>query len=184
MDNDLKRCFIELSSKDDKLRFNALTTILEITDKPVDWVDEVWDDLNQKLDDENSFQRSIAIMVLCNLAKSDRENRMSLSIDRLLIHTRDEKFITSRQCIQYIWKVAAASPALKEKIVAHLEKQFQDCTGDKHYNLIRQDIIQSIKNIYDTDYDEALLEKLKKWLPLENNPNYRKKYELIIKSHA
>ena len=50
--------------------------------------------------------------MICNLAKSDREDRLSGSLDLLLAHTGDEKFITSRQCLRSIWKVAAARPGL------------------------------------------------------------------------
>lgn len=180
MDNELMRRFNELSSKDDNIRMEALHTILHMTDEKVDWVYEVWEDLLQKLVDENSYQRSIAIMVLCNLAKSDGENRMSEVINRLLSHTRDEKFITSRQCLQNVWKVAVVNPALKDKVIVHLEEQYINCTGDKHYNLIRQDIIQSLKFIFDADGDEMLLAKLQKLLQLENDLKNRKKYGQIL----
>jgi len=181
MDSAIRQKFIELSSKDDKLRMDALQAILRITDEKVDWASEVWDELLQKLDDKNSYQRSIAIMVLCNLAKSDDENRMSEAIDRLLSHTRDEKFITSRQCLQYIWKIAVVNLTLKEKVVTHLEAQYKTCIQDKHYNLIRQDIIQSLKNIYDANGDELLLDKIRMLLQLEDDLKNRKKYGQIVK---
>lgn len=176
MDSSIRQKFNEFSSKEDKLRMDALQTILHITDEKVDWVYEVWDDLLQKLDDENSFQRSIAIMVLCNLAKSDSENRMKGIIDRLLIHTRDEKFITSRQCLQNIWKTAIVDPTLKEKILAHLEIQYKNCTCDQHYNLIRQDILQSMKTISGELNESTILEKAYGLAQMEENVKYRKKF--------
>lgn len=182
MDSSIRQKFNEFSSKEDKLRMDALQTILHITDEKVDWVYEVWDELLQKLDDENSFQRSIAIMVLCNLAKSDDEKRMNTVIDRLLRHTRDEKFITSRQCLQNIWKVAAANPELKETVVTHLEERYMNCVNDKHYNLIRQDILVSLQNISENEIEKKLIDNIQRLLFLENDLKFRKKYEQVLKS--
>lgn len=181
MDNLVKECIDNLGSTDDNTRLNALQTILKITEDKVDWVYEVWDDLVCKLDHENSYQRSIAIMVLCNLAKSDSENRIEGILDRLLAHTRDDKFITSRQCIQNIWKVAAINNRTKTIVLDHLEKQYADCSEDKHYNLIRRDVIQSIRLLYDYEEDDSLLARAKEMIKMEKEDRYRKKYKAILK---
>lgn len=181
MDNLVKECIDNLGSTDGNTRLNALQTILKITEDKVDWVYEVWDDLVCKLDHENSYQRSIAIMVLCNLAKSDSENRIEGILDRLLAHTRDDKFITSRQCIQNIWKVAAINNRTKTIVLDHLEKQYADCSEDKHYNLIRQDVIQSIRLLYDYEEDDSLLARAKEMIKMEKEDRYRKKYKAILK---
>lgn len=181
MENAVKECIRNLEATDDQIRLNALQTILSITEHPVDWVYEVWDDLLQKLNHENSYQRSIAILVLCHLAKSDQENRLNASIDLLLAHTQDEKFITSRQCLQNIWKVAAANKTIRQKILAHLEQRFKACAGEKHYNLIRQDILQSIRSLYDTEKDETLLAMARTLMAEETEDKYRKKYQAILK---
>lgn len=181
MDKFVRESLVNLSSTDDKIRLEALQTILKTTDDKVDWVYDVWDDLVAKLENENSYQRSIGIMVLCNLAKSDTENRIQTILVRLLAHTRDEKFITSRQCILNVWKLALTGSRTKEIILAHLEKQFEDCTGDKHYNLIRQDIIQSMRLLYDIEKDDGVLKLAKEMVKQEKEDKYRKKYEALLK---
>lgn len=183
MNKTVKESIDNLASADDKTRFAALQTILKITDDKVDWVYDVWNDLVDKLDNKNSYQRSIAILVLCNLAKSDSENRMRECIHRLLAHTRDEKFITSRQCIQNIWKVAASNSYAREIVLNHLGKQFTDCVGEKHYNLIRSDIIQSFRLLYDYVQDDRLLSWAKDMAKTEKEEKYRKKYEAILQGH-
>lgn len=180
MNNKVRESIDNLASTDDKIRLAALQTILNITENQVDWVYEVWNELIDKLSHENSYQRSIAILVLCNLAKSDAENRMEEVLPGLLTHTRDEKFITSRQCIQNIWKVAAINPNAKRTILDHLEKQFAGCAAEKHYNLIRQDIIQSIRCLYDFEPDERLLALATKMTQLEKEEKFRKKYAAIL----
>jgi len=182
MDKEVKEHIANLDSTNDEIRLKALQTVLALTESRVDWAYEVWDDLFEKLSDENSFQRSIAIMVLCNLAKSDPEDRLHDSLDLLLAHTKDDKFITSRQCIQNIWKVATTSQQTRERVLAHLEKQFRECAEEKHYNLIRQDIMQSIKLLYDHEKDEALLTRAHELLVEEKEQKFRKKYEAILKA--
>jgi hypothetical protein len=181
MDKELRECFDNLGSTDDKIRLSALQAVLKITDARVDWVYEVWDNLFEKLDHENSYQRSIGILVLCNLAKSDSEHRLDASINLLLAHTRDDKFITSRQCIQNIWKTAAAGEQTRQIVLDHLERRFKECTPEKHYNLIRQDIIQSIRLLYEEEKDDALLIKAQQLVAQENEQKYRKQYETVLK---
>jgi uncharacterized membrane-anchored protein YjiN (DUF445 family) len=143
MDKNLRKSLNDLESTDDAVRMKAVKTVLAATDSRVNWIYEEWDSLVRKLDDENSFQRSIAIMVLCNLAKSDKEERMGKILNKLLSHTKDEKFITSRQCLLHIWKVAVAIQSMREKVIRHLETRFVECETEKHYNLLRQDIVTS-----------------------------------------
>ena len=182
MNKHIEKHIKDLSSTDDKTRLNALQTLLKLTEVLVDWIYEVWDLLLEKLENENSYQRSIGIMLLCNLAKSDHENRLKVSLDRLLAHTRDEKFITSRQCIQNIWKTAVANKTNREKVVKHLEKRFIDCATEKHYNLLRQDIIQSMVSLYESEGDDELLEKARTLIAQEPEAKYRKQYEAQLKA--
>jgi hypothetical protein len=182
MNKNIQKHIEELSSTDDKIRMDALQATLKLTESKVDWVYEVWDLLLEKLDHENSYQRSIGIMLLCNLAKSDVENRLADSLNRLLVHTKDDKFITSRQCFQNIWKVAVANKSNREKVLKHLEKRFVECADEKHSNLLRGDIIQSMLAVYQVDKDEKLFARAQALLAKEQEPKYRKQYEALIKS--
>jgi len=182
MNKNIKKHIEDLASTDDKIRLEALQSLLRITEAKVDWVYEAWDHLLEKLDNENSYQRSIAVMLLCNLAKSDVENRLGASLDRLLAHTRDEKFITSRQCLQSIWKAAATNQPNHEKVLKHLEKRFIECADEKHYNLIRQDIIQSMMLLYKRERDDGLLTRAQALMAKEQEMKYRKQYESLLKA--
>jgi hypothetical protein len=181
MDKSLKELMDNLGSTDDSIRFCALQSILKLTESQVDWVYDVWDDLFEKLDHENSYQRSIAIMLLCNLAKSDTEDRLADSLDLLLGHTKDEKFITSRQCIQSIWKIALSSKRSREEVLTHLESRYQECSDERHYNLIRQDIIQSLMHLYEEEKDDTLLIRVQDLILEEKEVKHRKKYKAILK---
>jgi hypothetical protein len=182
MNKTIQKHIEDLASTDDKIRMDALQATLKLTESKVDWVYEVWDLLLEKLEHENSYQRSIGIMLLCNLAKSDVQNRLADSLDHLLVHTKDEKFITSRQCIQNVWKIAAANKSNCEKVLSHLEKRFTQCADEKHSNLLRQDIIQSMLAVYKAEKDEKLLTRVRVLISKEQEPKYRKQYEALLKA--
>jgi hypothetical protein len=182
MNKNVAKHIEDLGSTDDKVRLAALHAMLQMTEAKVDWVYEVWDHLLEKLDHGNSYQRSIGILLLCNLAKSDTEDCLRSALDRLLAHTRDEKFITSRQCIQNIWKVGATNRSNREKVLKHLEKRFVDCFEERHYNLFRQDIIQSMFALHKQEGDDQLLERARALIQKEQNTKYRKQYESLLKA--
>lgn len=182
MDENVKGILENLASKDDAIRMSALQAILQLTDDRVDWAYEAWDRLLEKLNDGNSFQRSIGVMVLCNLAKSDDENRLGGDLPLLLAHTHDEKFITSRQCLQHIWKTALTHPANRKAVLDHLEQRFRECATENHYNLLRLDIIQSMRLIYDRVKDAAILSSAKELIQLETDGKMQKRYLAALKN--
>lgn len=180
MDKKTKSLVEDLASTNDEIRMNALQSLLKLTDSKVDWVYEVWDLLLGKLDNENSYQRSIGVMLLCNLAKSDSENRLAASLDRLLACTKDEKFITSRQTLQAIWKATTTKPN-RDKVIKHLEKRFVECEDEKHFNLLRQDVIRSFMSLYQETKDETLVSKAQALTAKEKDAKYRKQYEGLLR---
>jgi hypothetical protein len=181
MDSKITKLIDRLASKDDSDRFDALKSILIILESKVEWFEDVYHIMFSKLSDENSFQRSIGIMVICNLAKSDNANRIEKDLSNILKHTSDEKFITSRQCIQNIWKIAIANDNNGKTIIDHLKTLFVKCEGEKHYNLIRQDILQSLNEICKIQENTKLKTELSKLIEKESNIMYLSKYKTILK---
>jgi len=57
-----------LWSEDRELQNKAFLTILKLTDKPVDWAYEAWDEMLANLSHKDNHNRAIAAQVLCNLA--------------------------------------------------------------------------------------------------------------------
>lgn len=170
-----------LWSKDRDLQNQAFTAILDATDKPVDWAYEAWDQLVASLKSKDNHDRAIAAQVLCNLAKSDPEKRMIKDFDALLAVAKDERFVTARHCLQALWKIGVAGEAQCEKYVSGLEHRFQECAAEKNCTLIRYDILQSLRNVYDVVYDESLRAKAQDWMATEPDPKYRKKYATLWK---
>jgi len=181
MKSEIDALFVGICSKEGKERLKALNQLLKITENKVEWFEEKYDELVEKLNNENSYQRSIGIMLLCNLAKSDKNDKILSILPEIISHTRDEKFITARQCIQNIWKIAITNPQSGMEIMNHLKEQYMSCKNDKHYNLIRQDIIQSLYTIYCHNINEDLKADILNLIEREEDEKYKKKYLQIVK---
>jgi len=165
-----------LHSEDRELQNKAFFYILEVTDKPVHWAYDVWDEMVETLSHKDNHQRAIASQVLCNLAKSDPKNRMLKDFEALLAVTKDERFVTARHCMQSIWKVGAAGKKQQKKLVEGLAGRFRECIAEKNCTLIRYDIIQGLRKLYDAVKDEKVREKALALIETEEDLKYRKKY--------
>ena len=170
-----------LWSEDRELQNKAFFHILEETYKPVDWAYEVWDALVANLSHKDNHNRAIAAQVLCNLAKSDPKNRMLKDFDALLAVTKDERFVTARHCMQALWKVGVVGKPQQKMLVDGLEGRFKECVTEKNCTLIRYDILQSLRNVYDAVKDEKIREKALELIATEKDIKYRKKYSTLWK---
>ena len=168
-----------LWSEDRELQNKAFTYILEGTDKPVDWAYEAWDELLANLSHKDNHNRAIAAQVLANLAKSDPKGRILKDFDALLIVTKDERFVTARHCLQSLWKVGAAGKKQQKIYMEGLERRFKECITEKNCTLIRYDILQSLRSVYDAVKDEKIREKALELIETEEDLKYRKKYSTL-----
>jgi hypothetical protein len=165
-----------LRSEDKDLQNTAFFYVIEVTDKPVEWAYDVWDEMVADLSHRDNHRRAIAAQVLANLANSDPENRMLRDFDALLAVTKDERFVTARHCMQSIWKVGVAGKPQQQNLVDGLTARFNECITEKNCTLIRYDIIQSLRNLYDAVNDDAIKVKALALIETEDDIKYRKKY--------
>jgi hypothetical protein len=182
MDPITQKHWDNLRSNDGTLRFEALTAMLRLTDQRVDWAYTVWDELVATLRHPDNHQRAIAAQLLCNLAKSDPEQRMLKDFDTLMAVTRDERFVTARHSMQAIWKVAAAGTQQQQLVVDRLAERFRDCAAEKNCTLIRYDIVQGLRKLYDAVRDEQVREQALTLIATEEDGKYRKKYAGLWKA--
>lgn len=177
----MKKEFKKSKSKDKEERYEAYHNILKATEQKVDWAYEVWDQLLEDLLHKDNHQRSRAAQYLANLAKSDPENKMLKDFPRLWEVTKDEKFVTARHSLQSIWKVGLAGTAQKEMVMEYMVDRFKHCTDEKNYTLIRSDIIQNMRNLYDHVDDESIKKTAMELIETVDDQKYKKKYMGIWK---
>jgi len=179
MDKTVRTQIDNIRSEDGDLQNKAFTYILKVTDKPVDWAYEVWDEMVDGLKHKDNHVRAITAQVLSNLAKSDPKNRMLKDFEKLLRVTKDERFVTARHCMQSLWKVGVAGKKQQKVYMDGLERRFKECITEKNCTLIRYDILQSFRNVYDAVKDEKIREKALELIETEEDLKYRKKYATL-----
>mgnify|MGYP003576093088 CR=1 FL=1 len=81
---------------------------------------------------------------------------MLKDLNRIMAAIKDERFITARHALQSLWKVATASKALQKIVVDRLSRRFQECTTEEHGTLIRYDIQEVFRKLYDVVQNEKL----------------------------
>jgi hypothetical protein len=176
MDTFTRMAIGNIRSSDRGLQNQAFITLLAATDQHVDWAYEVWDELMADLRHSDNHVRAIAAQLLCNLVKSDPEKRILKDFDALLGVTKDERFVTARHCLQSLWKVGVVGKDQQDILLHGLERRFYECSAEKNCTLIRYDILQSLKNVYDVVKDEKIRGKSLALIETEQDAKYRKKY--------
>jgi len=182
MDKDILIYFTQVYSDDRELQHSAFMKLLEITDKPVNWAYEVWDEVVGSLNHKNNRVRAIASQILINLTKSDPDQRMLKDFNKLLAVTKDERFVTARHCLQSIWKVGVVGKEQQTLLMSGLVYRYRECFNEKNCTLIRFDIIQGFHNLYEQVKDEDIQTVALELIGTEDNLKYRKKYASLWKA--
>jgi hypothetical protein len=65
-----------------------------------------------------------------------------------------------------------------------LARRFTECASEKNCTLIRYDIVESLRKIYDAAPDERVKAKALELIDTEADPRYRKKYAGVWKGVA
>lgn len=108
-----------LNEKDDKLRYPALL-LLQSRSDCADDVYPFFDVFADKLNSDNSYQRSIGLMLMARNAKWDTLGKLDAAMDNYLNCVHDEKPITVRQCVQALLHVVPYKKNLHDKIALAL----------------------------------------------------------------
>jgi hypothetical protein len=75
MDKIIRTHFDNIRSDDPQEQNKAYYALIDVTDKPVTWAYEVWDELFEGLKHKDNHVRAISSQVLANLAKSDPQRK-------------------------------------------------------------------------------------------------------------
>lgn len=113
--DDLPQLVQWLTEKDDTIRYQSFL-LLQNRSLHFDDVYPFWNTFRQKLKSENSYQRSIGLMLIADNAKWDKDERLEDTIEEYLLLLNDEKPITVRQCIQSLCKIVPNKNQLHQKI--------------------------------------------------------------------
>ena len=129
-----------LKEKEDNLRYPAFLLLKQRSVISRD-IYPYWSIFCDKIANENSYQRSIGIMLIAENVRWDKECRLDDILEEYLSHTEDEKFITSRQTIQSIKIWIKKRPDLSQLVYDRLSSIKVDSLKETQKKLLLIDII-------------------------------------------
>ena len=181
MEKEIRVHFDNLNGMDSEKQYQSYRVLLDVTEQPVDWAYAAWDELVGKLTNNDNHLRTIAAQLLCNLAKSDPEERILRDFDAILAVTSDKRFVTARHTLQALWKIGLAGENQKKTLIAGYAQRFEECAQEKNCTLIRYDILVGMHKLYDGTNDATIKELALQLIELEQDEKYRKKYAGVWK---
>jgi len=150
-----------LSEKIDEIRYQAFLA-LQKRSELYDDVYPFWQTFAEKLDSDNSYQRSVGIMLLAENVKWDIDDRFAGTAEKYLSHCMDEKPITSRQTIQSISKWIGYKPQYRELVKTTLLQIDISSLKDTMKKSILLDIIGVLAEIQKIERSNDITEYLAK----------------------
>ena len=144
-----------------------------------------WDDFLLLLNHQNSYHRDFALNLLANLTRVDKENKFSLIFDEYFSHINDEKFMTSRQCIQNTAKILTNKGELTEDIIDILLDIDARCDfPEKQKALLKSDVIDLFDEFYEQINDKEMINEFVKPELDSISPKTRKKAKNFVRKYS
>jgi hypothetical protein len=152
-----------LSEKDNDIRYAAFQVLQKRSEINGDLY-SYWDSFAARLSSENSYQRSIGIMILAENVRWDKDGRFNGIFEEYMSHCQDEKFITSRQTIQSIRKWLPYKPELFSRIIRKLSAISIEALASTQKKLILVDIINVFLDIQKAEPHDEITDYILKAL--------------------
>ena len=152
---DLPQLIVLLCEKDDQIRYKAFL-MLQSRSQFCGGVYPFWDTFVQKLKSENSYQRSIGLMLIAENARWDIDNKMDTVINDYLFCLNDEKPITVRQCIQALANIIPYKKHLLMRIASGLMEINLGAVKPSMKKLILIDILNVLMEIRRYETNDAI----------------------------
>lgn len=157
-----------LKEKDDNIRYAAFL-LLQTLSNNNNQVYKYWDIFEKMIDEDNSYQRSLGLMLISENIKWDKEDKFRIVCNKYLQHCDDEKFITARQCIQGLNKIIEFTSKYNGIIQDSLLQIDLNKRKDSQKGLLLMDIIGVLGNMSREKMDERVEAFFKKEYELGNS---------------
>ncbi|MEN6594464.1 MAG: GNAT family N-acetyltransferase [Clostridiaceae bacterium] len=129
-----------LALKEDDIRYQAFLLLRERSAIASD-VFPFWQTFLDKLKSENSYQRSIGLMLISENARWDTEGKTATALDAYFAGLTDEKPITVRQCVQGLKPIVSFHPELGGIVSERLISLDLTAIKETMRKLVLQDIL-------------------------------------------
>ena len=93
--------------------------------------------------------------------------------------TKDKKLVPARHSLQSIWKIGLDGTEQKEMVIRSFVDRYLNGVHEKNYTLIRFDIIQGLRNLFNEIKDEEIKQIALDLVEKEEDAKYQKKYAKV-----
>ena len=132
-----------LAEQNDDLRYCAFLA-LQARSRISSGVYPYWERFAAMLEEPNSYRRNVALRLLAENVRWDREKKFSALFSQWMAHCQDEKFVTCRQALQSIPIWAPHAPELAEETAKQLMEINLSAFRDSQQKLILTDILEAL----------------------------------------
>jgi hypothetical protein len=155
----LSQLIENLKSKHNTIRENSFKALLLISEKHPGVLYPKWDFLVEMLDSDNAFWKFIAVHLIANITRVDRENKFEQIFDKYYDPLNDSVMVAGHITANS-GKIALAKPHLEAEITNRLLNI--DKTTQKHKDLIKAGAIESFDHYFEEAKDkEKIIEFVK-----------------------
>ncbi len=175
MDRRTKALFADRESPDREVAYQALESLWELTEEPVDWAYEVWDQLLSDLTHREGSTRAFSAQLLTRLAISDPEGRMLSDFPKVAAVMEDEKPVTARHTLQSLWHVGLAGLKQRVLVLEALETRFRTSGGTRRGSVVRRDVMTGLGQLFQATNDDQVKARAHALLDEESDEKERKK---------
>jgi hypothetical protein len=181
----LKTVFEGLSARPASVKYGCSKVLRLISQKKPEFLYPSFDLFVQRLDIDNTFLKCDTILTLANLASVDKANKFEAVFDRYFAPIKGLTLIVAANIIGSAAKIAAAKPALADRIAAELLKvENAKYQTDECRRIALGQAIDSLDELFERIGDKERVLKLVKKQLANTRKSTAKKAEQFLKKHG
>jgi len=174
-DNVLAELLEGILSRKETIRYNSFKVLLLISEEHPELLCPKWDFFVGSLESDNTSHKYIAIYIIANLARFDKENNFEKIFDKYYNLLDDKSIIPAGHVAGNSGKIARARPELQTRITDRLLSIDDTHHEPERRELIKGYAIESFSEYFEeAENKEEIIEFVKKQLN-NKSPRTRKK---------
>ena len=161
-DEDLfKELLTQIKSKDNIIRSNSYRAILKISEKNPELLYPYWDYFTGMLRSSNNYHKYMAIYILANLTRVDREDKFNAIFDDYFGILGGDKVMNASHVAVNSPTIIRNRPEMETKIIEKL-LNIETIHQGKQKELVKAYVIEALRKIYpDAPDKEKIMEFVK-----------------------
>ena len=174
-DNVLAELLEGILSKKETIRYNSFKVLLRISEEHPELLRPKWDFFVGLLESDNTSHKYIAIYIIANLARLDKENNFEKIFDKYYNLLDDKSVIPAGHVAGNSGKIARARPELQAKITDRLLSIDETHHEPERRELIKGYAIESFSEYFEEAKNKREIMKFVKKQLNSKSPRTRKK---------